>query len=226
MATRAHLTDYLAPVSLWVVIRRHEVNVIEAAITGCKGNHEEVNHAHECTAGPIIFPSRVHAEIYAHFRNAHAASYEGWHLMALEDYGLREHIRVRGGSMPFMLAIGFSTSKAGALLLPYFSPSVLSAVHRCATKPGTGNIISFKNVMENVLKEWASIGLHSFEDKLQEFDSLDSASRERVVARAIARTSVERSHVANPHWGVYCPIRERWFVEEELKVFAKESALR
>jgi hypothetical protein len=226
MSTRTHTTDYLAPVSMWVVIRKHAPNEVEAAVTGCDGDHEEANNPHECTAGPVIFPSRIHAELYAHFRNAHEARGDQWHPVGLEDYDLRAHIGMRGGRMPCMFAIGFSMSKTGALLMPHGVPSVLCTARWYTVEPDAGNIVfSFRKIMAPILEEWASIGLRSLEDDLHDLDSRDPDGIARAVSRAVAKTSVESSPVDHVHWGVYCPVREQWFIEHELKAFAGERSL-
>jgi hypothetical protein len=225
MREKTHKTDYLAPVSLWLVIRDHPGNVIEAAATGC-GSHDH-GQGVDCGSGPILFTSRIHAEVYAHVRNTYhlEGDTDGWRVVSLLDYNLREHVRVRGGTLRCMIAFGFSTNESGALLVKFGSLSVLNTMETFSIdNEETGKIVfSFVKPLEPVLAEWAAMGLHAFNDELRELDSRDEAGIAQAVTHAIAQTGIEHAGFASRSWGVYCPVRARWFVAEGFKVFASEQ---
>jgi len=225
--TEQHKTDYLAPVSLGVVVRDHPGNAIEAAVTGC-GSHDHASE-HDCGSGPVLFASRIPAEVYAYFRSKHETNdgTSDWHVIPLLDYDLRELIRVKGGSVRCMIAFGMTMSKDGALLGKDGTPTVLYTVRAFAIEEEeVGKVVfSFEKPFEPILEEWAAMGLHSFEDTLRELDAYSASASADVFKQAIAQSRVEDTDLESIAWGVYCPVRARWFVTTGLKVFASERTL-
>lgn len=68
--------EYIAPVSLWLVVCEYDLpegHVVEAASVACDFHDSRLEH--HCESGPILFTSRIHAEVYAHVANTQGAQW-------------------------------------------------------------------------------------------------------------------------------------------------------
>jgi hypothetical protein len=232
--SNSYENDYLSPVSLWLVACEYELpggHITEAASAGC-GSHDP-SDAHHCESGPILFASRIHAEVYSHFLNKHgvenSAHIKGdWRVIPLLDFNLRELARVKGGTVRCMLTFAMTMSFLGALIVASGAPKVLftARVFPFGEDVPERIVFSFDKPMKLVLEEWAAMGLPAFDDELREFDRRDPAAISQAVERAIAQTSINN----DPSFdigacGVYSPTQERWVVALDCRVFAREGTV-
>jgi len=230
---KAFKMDYIAPVSLWLVVCEYDLpegHVVEAASVGC--NFHDSRLEHHCESGPILFTSRIHAGVYAHVANSQGAQNNmhtkgDWRVIPLLDFNLRELVRVKGGTVRCMLSFAMTMSESGALIVANGAPRVLCAVHSFSIADNvTDNIVfSFEKPLKTVLNEWAAMGLSAFEDELGEFDGRDPAAIAQAVERAITQAPITAPGFDSGACGVYSPVRGRWFVAADCKVFAIERTL-
>lgn len=95
-------TQYIAPMSLWLVVRKRFLDTglfIEPAWVGSGEKW-----------GPVVFVSRVLAESYANLRNKYHGPDDSdtWKVVALQDFDLLDHARGVDGPLYCMMAFGFS----------------------------------------------------------------------------------------------------------------------
>jgi hypothetical protein len=200
-------TEYIAPFPLWLVVRKRFLGngsiFIEPAWVGCS-DHK----------GPIIFASRMHAEIYAKMRNTYHADDDSnnWKCIPLHEFDLLEHARVLDGKVNCMMAFGFSMNDEQSLIVASGAPR-LRLVPLPFTVPADTDQITFSFnewVFEFMREEWAAIGATDFEAELETVDDMDATTFRHAAQIAIASANVTCDSKDSSEWGVYCAASERW----------------
>jgi hypothetical protein len=105
-------TQYIAPVSLWVVIRKRFLE------TGLFIEPAWVGSPKENMAGPAIFASRVLAEAYAYLRNTYHGKDDSnsWRAIPLQEFDLSQHAHGINGPLYCMMAFGFSMEDSDSVI--------------------------------------------------------------------------------------------------------------
>ncbi|HTH62148.1 MAG TPA: hypothetical protein VL689_18600 [Paraburkholderia sp.] len=202
-----HTTDYLAPFSLWLCVRRHYCAdgtlFVEPAWTG-----------HGAHTGPVIFASRLHAHIYTALRNRHhlRGDSNNWQCVPLQAFGLREHIRELGGRVNCEMAFGFVADEAGALVLAEGAPQMRYVELSFDVDEEVGDsTFSFNQwAFEYMYIEWIGIGASSLHGTFDRVDAMGDAAFARLLDTALAKTSVTRDASDAAHWAVFDPNLYRW----------------
>jgi len=207
------MTEYIAPLSLWLVVRKRFYKsgvFVEPAWTG---SHEPN------VQGPVLFVSRVHAEVYAYMRNKyHSKDDSGnWKVISLQDFDLVEHAHGIKGKLNCQLAFGFTMADQGSILVATGAPRVryvplpfdIPKEERQVTFSFNQWAFDFMN------EEWSSIGGSGFEKSLAHVDSLSEDEASKVFKVAIAKLNVSREEPTDSLWGIYDSVKEMWVVGSE-----------
>lgn len=209
LVTERDKTEYISPVSLWVVVRKRFLEsgvFIEPAWTG-PGDPAE--------SGPVVFVSRMLAEVYARMRNEyhHVDDSNTWKAIALRDFDLLGHLRALGGNLNCMMTMGFSMLLDGSLLVAAGAPRI-RYVPLSFEIPAVqaGVTFSFNRwVFDFIDQEWTSLGATDFVNDLEFADELDEKEFQLAARIAIASVTVSRDSSAETAlWGVYSLRKEAW----------------
>jgi len=200
-------TDYLAPFSLWVCVRRHYCGdgslFVEPAWTG-SGAH----------TGPILFVSRLHAHLYTALRNRHHGRDDSnhWQCVPLHAFGLREHIREQGGSLNCEIAFGFVADETGALVIADGEPQVrfVELSFTVADDIGDSTFSFDPWAFEYMHVEWLAIGASTLHPTFDWIDAMSDAAFARVLDAALSKATLTRDTPDTEHWAVYDPKPGRW----------------
>lgn len=200
-------TQYIAPVSLWVVVRRRMVSTglfIEPAWVGGSG----------VESGPAIFVSRILAEAYAYLRNKYHGPDDSnnWKAIGLHEFDLLDHAHGLDGPLFCQMTFGFSNEDSETAIC-ITAPRI-----RYVTLPFTvshevdGVTFSFNQwAFDFMREEWARLGLRDFERELVAADEIDEASFDRLIKTALGRLKVCREPTGRDGpWSVFSPQREEW----------------
>jgi hypothetical protein len=175
-------TQYIAPMSLWLAVRKRFLD------TGFFIEPAWVGSGDKC--GPVVFVSRVLAESCAYLRNQyHGPDNSGtWKVVALQDFDLLDHARGVEGTLYCMMTFGFSMQDADSVICidaprPRYVPVPFDV-------PDNTQSITFSFsqwVFDSMRGEWATLGLPEFDKELEVADEVDTLSVSRQVQTAIAR---------------------------------------
>lgn len=207
------MTEYIAPLSLWLVVRKRFYKsgvFIEPAWTGSREPDVQ---------GPVLFVSRVHAEVYAYMRNQyHSKDDSGnWKVISLQDFDLLGHAHGLDGKLYCQMAFGFSMADENSMLVATGAPRVRYVPLPFEIPKEQGKVtFSFNQwVFDFMNEEWASIDSKEFEKALGLVDEMNDADASRVAKEAIARIEVSRTERQPGLWGIYDSARESWVVNSE-----------
>lgn len=200
-------TDYLAPFSLWLCVRRHYCSdgslFVEPAWTGT-GAH----------TGPLIFVSRLHAHVYTALRNCYHSHDDSnnWQCVPLHAFGLREHIREQGGRLNCELAFGFVTDESGALVIADGEPRVrfVELSFDVGDEIGDSTFSFNQWAFEYMHIEWLGIGVSSLHMTFDRIDAMSDAAFARVLNGALSKATLTRDASNVEHWTVYDPNAGNW----------------
>jgi hypothetical protein len=193
-------TDYIAPVSLWLVVRKrffaNRGVFIEPAWTGTTAQ-----------SGPVIFVFRMLAEIYASLRNKHHAAddSDGWKVIPLSGFDLLAHAHGITGPLNCMMAFGFSMSDSESVIVAIGAPRVryvpLSFTVSKDTQATTFHFSQW--AFDFFHEEWATLGLTDFENDLETADNMDKTTFDRAAKVAVASLKVCKNPKAGTSglWG-------------------------
>ncbi|BCM12955.1 hypothetical protein MAFF241648_21450 [Ralstonia solanacearum] len=204
------MTEYIAPLSLWLVVRKRFFKsgvFVEPAWTG---SHEPK------VQGPVLFVSRVHAEVYAYMRNKyHSKDDSGnWRVISLQDFDLLEHAHGIDGKLYCQMAFGFTMADEHSMLVATGAPRV-RYVPLPFDIPKDEKRITFSFnqwAFDFMNEEWASIGSSELEKSLAHVDEMTETDAFRVAKEAIAKIDVSRTNTDAELWGAYDCIKESWVV--------------
>lgn len=206
MKVVAMKTQYVAPMSLWLVVRKRFLD------TGLFIEPAWVGSGDKC--GPVVFVSRVLAESYAYLRNKYHGPDDSdtWKVVALQDFDLLDHARGIDGPLYCMMAFGFSMEDADSVIC--INAPRLRYVPVPFDVPDGAQGITFafgQWVFDFMRGEWATLGLPEFDKELEVADELDALSISRQVQTAIARLKVGREPSGKPGlWAVFSTRQEMW----------------
>lgn len=203
-------TEYIAPFSLWLVVRKRfsaRGLFVEPAWVGADGE-----------SGPAMFVSRILAEVYAHLRNKHYGGddSDNWKVIPLHDFDLLEYARGIDGPLYCMLAFGFAMEDAKTVIC--INCPCLRMITSPYNLPEDAKATTFlfnQAMFDFMREEWASIGLPHFEKELEATDELDASSFDRWLQTAIASLKVCRSPAADNDgpWAVFSVQRGMWVAD-------------
>lgn len=207
------MTEYIAPLSLWLVVRKRFFKTGPFVEPAWVGSHEPK------IQGPVLFVSRVHAEVYAYMRNEyHSKDDSGnWKIISLQDFDLLEHAHGIDGKLYCQLAFGFSMADENSLLVATGAPRVRYVpLPFDIPKNETKITFSFNQwAFDFMNEEWGSIGSSEFEKSLARVDDMSEADASRVAKEAIAKINVGRTDTGKDLWGAYDSVKESWIVGSE-----------
>ncbi|WP_147426658.1 hypothetical protein [Trinickia fusca] len=199
-------TQYIAPMSLWLVVRKRFLG------TGLFIEPAWVGSGEKC--GPVVFVSRVLAESYAYLRNKYHGPDDSdtWKVVALQDFDLLDHARGVDGPLYCMMAFGFSMEDADSVIC--INAPRLRYVPLPFDVPDGAHGITFafgQWVFDFMRGEWARLGLPEFDRELEATDELDALSITEPVQTAIGRLNVcqEPSHKPGL-WAVFSTRQQMW----------------
>ncbi|VVD31773.1 hypothetical protein [Paraburkholderia dioscoreae] len=206
-------TQYIAPVSLWLVVRKRFTGTglfIEPAWVG-DGTQN----------GPVIFTSHILAAVYAHMRNKYHSNddSDNWRVMSLQAFDLLEHVRDCGGKLWCMMAFAAVLEDASSLIVKTGAPRI-RYVPLGFESPKDTEIVTFSFdqwVFDYMRDEFRSIGLPDYEMQLEVVDEMDDATLALTLKYATERINVcrEPSERKASLWGVYDPDAGVWVSAEE-----------
>ncbi|MGV8920090.1 MAG: hypothetical protein ACOH2R_20175 [Pseudomonas sp.] len=204
-------TEYLAPVSLWLVTRKKFLAdgsiFIEPAWVGSEKPDDQ---------GPIIFTSRMLAEVYAQMRNKyHKTDDSGhWKIIPLSEFDLLDHAHRLPGTLNCMMAFGFSMSDMGSIIVASGAPRVRYVpLPFDISKDACGITFSFNQwAFDFINDECKTIGVKEFEQDMEAANDMNKPSFERAADVAIASINVCRnpSRGESSLWGTFSVRSEKW----------------
>lgn len=206
-------TEYISPMSLWLVVRKRFYSngvFIEPAWVGSSRPSEQ---------GPVLFVSRVHAEVYAYMRNKyHSKDDSGnWRVIPLQEFDLLEHAHALDGKLNCMMTFGFSMADEESMLVVTGAPRI-RYIPLPFDIPKEIEEITFSFdqwVFDAMNEEWASIGSGDFEKSLCLVDEMVTTDASRVASEAIAKVGVSKTDNGSALWGAYDSLKEAWVVGTE-----------
>ena len=207
-------TQYIAPVSLWLVVRKRFSSAglfIEPAWIG-NGKQN----------GPLIFTSRLLAAFYAHTRNKYHQKDDSnnWRVLSLQEFDLMQHVRDCDGELWCMMGFGVTLEEPGSIIVATGVPRTRYTPLRFAPSTDNDEVTFLFNqwVFDFIRDEYKSIGLPKYEAELEAMDELSDEDFAATLKRAIERAGVcrEPSERDEVLWGVYSPIHGAWISGEEL----------
>jgi hypothetical protein len=214
-------TDYTAPLTLWVVLRRHHrpdgSGLFEPAWVGT-GKH----------SGVALFVSRMHAQIYATLRNAYG--YDGgpnsWQCMPLQLFDLYALVRELNGTVDCAVAFGLACDDEGALIITGGAPCLryfeltFDLPDRCAAGREVEASFGFGEwVFEDMRAQWAQIGAHTYEQSIRRMEAMDNVTFLRTLDTALQTAkpnmaTLKRHQAGDGNWMVYDTEAMRWIVAQ------------
>jgi hypothetical protein len=206
-------TQYIAPVSLWLVVRKRFTSTglfVEPAWVG-DGTQN----------GPAIFTSHILAVVYAHMRNKYHGNDDSnnWQVMPLQEFDLLAHVRECDGTLWCMMTFGAVLEDENSLIVKTGAPRIRYVPLKFAPPTGAEEItLSFNQwVFDFIRDEFRSIGLPDYEKQLEVVDEMDDATLALTCKYAIERINVCRNPSEREEnlWGVYSPDAGMWVCGEE-----------
>lgn len=209
-------TDYIAPVSLWLVVRKRFFAssgiFIEPAWTGTPAQ-----------SGPVIFVSRMLAEVFASLRNKHHAAddSDGWKVIPLSGFDLLAHARGVTGPLHCMMTFGLSMFDSESVIVAIGAPCVRYVpLSFTVSEEDQSTTFHFSQwAFDFFNEEWASLGLADFENDLEAADNMDKTTFDRAAKVAVASLKVHKNPKAETSgvWGVYATQSDKWVIGEVRK---------
>ncbi|MBN3762365.1 hypothetical protein [Burkholderia sp. Ac-20365] len=201
-------TQYIAPVSLWLVIRKRFSSTglfIEPAWIG-DGTQN----------GPLLFTSHILAAVYAHMRNKYHGNddSDNWRVMSLQEFDLLGHVQGCGGKLWCMMAFAAVLEDTNSLIVKTGAPRIRYVPLEFTPSKGAAAItISFPQwVFDFIRDEFRSIGLPDYFAQLEVVDEMGDATLALTCKHAVECINVCR--VPSEHeqslWGVYDPDGGVW----------------
>ncbi|HVI41596.1 MAG TPA: hypothetical protein VM577_13165 [Anaerovoracaceae bacterium] len=207
------MSEYIAPLSLWLVVRKRFYKSGVFVEPAWVGSHEPK------IQGPVLFVSRIHAEVYAYMRNEyHRKDDSGnWRVISLQDFDLLEHAHGIDGKLYCQLAFGFSMADRDSILVYTGAPRV-RYVPLPFDIPKNEKQVTFSFnqwAFDFMNEQWSSIGSSSFEKSLTHVDGLSEDEFAKVSKVAIAKLNVGRQESVEGLWSAYDAVKEEWMVGNE-----------
>jgi hypothetical protein len=201
-------TQYIAPLSLWVVVRRRVLKsgpFIEPAWTGS---------AQEGISGPVVFVSRLLAHMYAYLRNEYHSDDDSahWKAIPLQDFDLLDHANGIDGPLVCMMAYGFAMETITDVICVHAPRIRYIPIPFNIPENSGGVTFSFNQWAFDFMRdEWQALGLKGYERELEAVDELDEAAFDRLFQTAVARLGVCRAPTdkAGP-WAVFSTQDDTW----------------
>jgi hypothetical protein len=213
-------TEYIALVSLWLVVRKKFQQ---------KGLFIEPAWAGDAElSGPAIFVSRILAEVYAHLRNKYYDKDDSnnWKVIPLHDFNLLEHAHGIDGPMNCMMTFGFAMEDAESVICIHCPRLRMVPLPFTIRREIEALTFSFNQcAFDFMQEEWASIGLPEFEKELESTDEMDAATFDPWLQVAMASLKVCRAPVVGSEgpWAVFSMQRGMWMAGDEMPVMTDRS---
>jgi hypothetical protein len=215
-------TEYIAPVTLWLTTRKRFLSdgslFIEPAWVGSDKPDEQ---------GPVIFTSRMLAEIYAHMRNTyHSPDDSGnWKAIPLSEFDLLDHSHRLPGKLNCMMAFGFSLADQESLIVATAAPRI-RYIPLAFDLPKEASALTFSFnqwVFNFIRKEYRAIGFNEFEQDMEAADEMDKPDFDRASKVAIASIKVCRKPTPDKDswWGLYSVRSDKWVIGHEAEHYDK-----
>ncbi|WP_141685068.1 hypothetical protein [Burkholderia stabilis] len=206
-------TQYIAPLSLWVVVRRRVLDsgpFIEPAWTGSTV---------EGISGPVVFVSRLLAHMHAYLRNEYHSDDDSghWKAIPLQDFDLFDHAKGIDGPLCCMMAFGFAMETETDVICVH-APRVRYVPLPFNIPEGAeGVTFSFNQWAFDFMRdEWKALGLRHYEGELEAADELDDGGFDRLYQTAVARLGVCREPSGRPGpWAVFSTQDDTWIAGYE-----------
>jgi len=198
-------TDYFSPFSLWVCVRRQAEGARAPAGEPARAASGALG------AGPLVFVSRLHAQLYAGLRNREGGAHL-WQCVPLQAFGLRDYMRTLGGRVDCELAYGFMADEAGALVIADGAPAVrfLELTFEAGDDIDDPTFSFNQWAFEFIHAEWLRIGAWSFHVSFGPIDEMGDAALARLGDAVLVHTPLTRVLPDVDHWAVYDPRVGRW----------------
>ncbi len=207
-------TQYIAPLSLWLVVRKRFTST---------GHFIEPARVSDAEAqGPVIFTSHILAAVYAYMRNKYHGTDDtnNWRVIPLQEFDLLEHARGCDGTLWCMMAFGAVFEDSNSMIVKTGAPR-MRYVPLKFTPPTDPDEITFSFnqwVFDFIRDEFKSIGLRDYEQRLEAVDEMDDATLALTFKYAIERVNVCREPTEREEslWGVYDPDGGMWVCGDEV----------
>ncbi|WP_322011580.1 hypothetical protein [Paraburkholderia sp. J12] len=214
-------TDYTAPLTLWVVLRRRRRHDGAAL-------HEPAWVGDGEQASIALFVSRLHAQIYATLRNTygHDGGPDSWHCVPLQSFDLYAVLRELDGTVDCAVTFGLACDDRGALIIAAGAPCVryfevtFDLPDRCPRGVNVEASFGFGEwVFEDMRAQWAQIGAHTYEQSIRRMESMDDITFLRTIDAALrtatpGRAIFRRNRAGDGNWMVYDTEAMRWIVAQ------------
>lgn len=206
-------SQYIAPISLWLVVRKRFSNTglfIEPAWIGNGKDN-----------GPLIFTSRLLAAFYAYTRNKYHQKDDSnnWRVIPLQEFDLLQHVHDCDGELWCMMGFGVTMEKPGSIIVATGAPRVRYAplYFSPSTDSKELTILFDQWVFDFIRHEFKSIGLPRYEEELEQIDEMDDETFETTLRNAIGRANVCRKPTVRDEvlWAVFSPRHNAWISGEE-----------
>jgi hypothetical protein len=209
-------TDYIAPLALWLVVRRHfrgdGSRWVEPAWVG--------NGVH---SGPAVFVSRLHAHLYAALRNLYHEDddTDNWQCIPLQSFDLLGRVRESNGVLNCEMTFGFACDARGALIIANGAPrlhyvELTVDLAGCLKEPDQP-VFNFSQWAFDFMREqWEEIGARRYEASIERVEVMDDATFARTLDTALRAAALTRNEDGRERWTVYEAGVRRWIASPSL----------
>jgi hypothetical protein len=193
-------TDYIAPFSLWVVVRN-----VRRRDGSCRVEPAWVGRGKR--GGLAIFVSRLHAYVYATLRNIHRANDDAddWRCIPLQTFDLQEHIHDLRGTLNCAMTFAFACDCTGALIITNGAPCLcFIEITFDLPKLDADMVFNFRQGVFDVMREqWARVGAHGYPESIDRIEVMDDLTFAYALGVALDVASLTRAQPDGDHWTVY-----------------------